>query len=100
MSTYTQNIGDVVVCDFCNDDGKLSKGGVLIGSNAVCGKCSQKNGYYKSDYEYRHEISRFFDKRKLFQKNVLEYRKEAYGSSDGIIQISSWDDFMAGFDGD
>jgi len=91
---HEQNIGEVVVCDFCNADGKDSKGGVLIGSNAICGTCSNKNGYYKPDYEYKDEIKRFFDKRKLFQTNVLEYRKEAYGSSDGMVQILTWDDFL------
>ncbi len=91
---HEQNVGDLVVCDFCNGDGKLSKGGVLIGSNAICGDCSDKNGYYKADYEYKDEISKVFDKDKTFQENVLEHRKETYGSSDGIIQISTWDDFM------
>ena len=35
------NIGDDVYCDFCNSDGEDSYGGVLIGSNAVCGHCCE-----------------------------------------------------------
>ena len=34
---HTSNIGDLVICDFCNKDGKLSKVGVIIGSHSVCG---------------------------------------------------------------
>ena len=38
-------IGDTVVCDYCNDDYTDSdeKGGVLIGSYAVCPKCAEKH---------------------------------------------------------
>ena len=89
---YNGNYGEVVVCDFCNDDGKLSKGGVLIGSNAVCGKCTAKNGYDTADYEYADEIDKIFDKEKTFQDNVLEYREEAYGSRDLKVTIMSWGD--------
>ena len=39
---HTQNMGDLVICDFCNSDGKYSTGGVMIGSSAVCGKCCEK----------------------------------------------------------
>ena len=46
---HSSNVGELVVCDFCNKGGKLSKGGVVIGSNAVCGDCSDKNGYYDDD---------------------------------------------------
>tara|TARA_R100000458_G_scaffold49567_1_gene49216 strand:+ start:5404 stop:5688 length:285 start_codon:yes stop_codon:yes gene_type:complete len=92
MLLYSENFGDTVVCDFCNDDGKLSYGGVLIGSNAVCGKCSEKNGYYKSNFEYKDEIDEIFNKKQTFQDNVLSYRKKTYGTSDNIIKIHSWDE--------
>ena len=93
MGEFTEyNNGEVVVCDFCNDEGTLSKGGVLIGSYAVCGKCSEKNKYYDKDHENADEIDRIFDKEKTFQQNVLEYRKEAYGTSDAITQIYTWED--------
>jgi len=39
------NIGDLVVCDFCNGDGTESLGGVLIGSHAVCGNCCVRDKY-------------------------------------------------------
>lgn len=81
------NIGDLVVCDFCNGDGKNTKGGVMIGSYAVCGMCSEINNYYDKEHENAHEIDEIFDKNKTFQLNVLEYRKKTYGTNDGIIEI-------------
>tara|TARA_R100001463_G_scaffold68365_4_gene121870 strand:+ start:261 stop:560 length:300 start_codon:yes stop_codon:yes gene_type:complete len=89
---HSQNCGDLVVCDFCNSDGKKSTGGVLIGSNAVCGDCCEKNNYYDSEYENADEIDLVFSKDKTFQENVLEYRKQETGSSDGILQILTWRD--------
>tara|TARA_S200002703_G_scaffold36276_3_gene31404 strand:- start:1271 stop:1555 length:285 start_codon:yes stop_codon:yes gene_type:complete len=87
---HTSNIGDLVICDFCNKDGKLSKGGVMIGSHAVCGDCSEKNNYYSKDYKYNNEIDEVFDINKTFQQNVLDYRKKKTGSSDGICRILTW----------
>ena len=78
----TFNYGEVVCCDFCNE-GEESKGGVLIGSHAVCGTCCDKNGYYEDD----DEIDLTFDKDKTFKQNVLEYRKKVYGTSDAIVTI-------------
>ena len=88
------NIGDFVCCDFCNSDGEHTYGGVLIGSNAVCGKCCEKNGYYKPDFEYKDEIKEFFPKDKTFKVNVLDYRMRAYGETDGKIIIKSTDDYI------
>ena len=90
--SYTQNMGDLVICDFCNSDGKESTGGVIIGSNAVCGKCCEKNNYYDAEYENADEIDLVFSQDKTFQENVLEYRKQHTGTSDGIIKILTWDD--------
>ena len=87
---HSSNVGELVVCDFCNKDGKLSKGGVVIGSNAVCGDCSDKNGYYDDDYKYADEIEEFFDKNKTFQENVCDFRKRKTGTSDGVIKIYTW----------
>jgi len=90
--SHTQNMGDLVICDFCNSDGKESTGGVIIGSSAVCGKCCEKNNYYDAEYENAHEIDLVFSQDKTFQENVLKYRKQHSGTSDGIIQILTWDD--------
>ena len=87
---HSSNVGELVVCDFCNKDGKLSKGGVMIGSNEVCGDCSAKNGYYDDDYKYADEIDEFFDKNKTFHENVCDFRKKTTGTSDGLIKIYTW----------
>ncbi len=89
---HTQNLGDLVVCDFCNLDGKESTGGVMIGSNAVCGKCCEKHNYYDTEHENADEIDLVFSQDKTFQENVLEYRKQQNGSSDGIMSFYTWDD--------
>ena len=89
---HSQNIGDIVVCDFCNGDGKDSVGGVMIGSNAVCGKCCEKNNYYDAEHKYADEIDLVFSQDKTSQENVLEYRKQQTGSSDGKISFYTWDD--------
>ena len=88
---YSNNAGEVVVCDGCNDDGKLSKGGVLIGSSAFCGKCTSRNKWDQPDYEYANEVTKIFNKEKTFHQNVLDYRLKTYGSSDLTVQILSWD---------
>ena len=81
-----------VACDFCNE-GEDTLGGVLIGSTAVCGNCSEKNeftckGVPNQAYEYKNEISKYFDNGKTFQENVEEYRLEQYGTRDAITIIS------------
>ena len=86
------NIGHVVVCDFCNSQ-EESMGGVMVGSNAVCGVCTKKSGYDKPDYIYANEINTIFDKEKTFKENVLEYRKKTTGSRDGTIMITRFNDF-------
>ena len=53
----------------------------------MCGDCCEKNDYYKEDFEYKDEISVRFDMDKTFKQNVLEYRKNTYGTSDAIITI-------------
>lgn len=83
------DIGDFVCCDFCNADGENSNGGILVGSNAICGDCCEKNGYYKDDYEYKDEIAEFFPKDKTFKENVLEHRFKLTGDTRGEIVIQS-----------
>tara|TARA_B100000700_G_C14231611_1_gene483881 strand:+ start:107 stop:403 length:297 start_codon:yes stop_codon:yes gene_type:complete len=80
------SIGTQVFCDFCNG-GADTKGGVMLGSYAVCGNCCERNGYYdtKSD-----EIDEVFDKNKTFKVNVLDRRKRTTGSSEGIITITKF----------
>ena len=82
---HSANLGDTVVCDFYNADGSLSKGGVMIGSNAVCGDCCDKYNYYNDK-----EVDEVFDRDKTFQENVCDYRKRTTGTSDGIMQILTW----------
>ena len=65
-------MGDVVCCDFCNL-GEDTMGGVMIGSNAVCGNCCEKNGYYLDRAD---DVDYFFDRNKTFKENVLKYRKD------------------------
>ena len=51
MNEKIINGGDVVICDFCNG-GDETMGGVIVGSSAVCGDCTDRYGYDKEDYEY------------------------------------------------
>jgi hypothetical protein len=82
------NIGDFVCCDFCNSNGEDSQGGVIIGSGtAVCGDCCEKNGYYKSDFQFKDEITEFFSKDKTFRENVLDFRLRTTGTIEGEIII-------------
>jgi len=84
-----------VACDFCNE-GADSHGGVLIGSGtAVCGNCSEKNEFTRKGipnqaYEYKDEISEYFDKDKTFQENVEEYRLKHIGTRDAITIIETF----------
>jgi len=87
---HYENIGDLVLCDFCNQEND-SMGGTIIGSYAICGVCSEKNGYYNDDYKYKDEISRILPKDKTFKQNVLDYRDEITGSTNGTINIWSVD---------
>ena len=89
---HSSNIGDIVICDGCNADGKESNGGAIIGSSAYCGKCCEKYGYDKKDYKYADEIDEIMDKSKTFQQNVLGFRKRMTGSSDGITRMYTWGD--------
>ena len=81
------NIGDFVCCDFCNSDGEETYGGVLIGSNAICGNCCEKNDYYNPDFKFKDEITEFFSKDKTFKENVLNYRLRTTGTDEGEIII-------------
>ena len=83
-----------VVCDFCNE-GADSYGGVLVGSTAICGNCSEKNGFTSEGipnqaYEFKDEISKYFDKDKTFQENVEEYRLKHIGTRDAITIIETF----------
>ena len=89
MEQHTTNYGEVVACDFCNE-GEESTGGVLIGSYAICGDCSEKNGYYNETYKYKDEITEHFNINQTFRENVLEYRERSYGTRDAIQTIVSW----------
>jgi hypothetical protein len=89
MNEKIINGGDVVICDFCNG-GDETMGGVIVGSSAVCGDCTDRYGYDKEDYEYANEVSEVFDKERSFKDNVLEYRLKVYGTSDAITVIKTF----------
>lgn len=42
MKTETTNIGDTVLCDYCNEDYTNSdaKGGIYFAGKAICPKCT------------------------------------------------------------
>lgn len=42
MRTETYLVGDVILCDMCNEDytESLKQGGILFGSRGVCPKCA------------------------------------------------------------
>ena len=44
MFVIKVDVGDDVICDICNDDYSESEevGGTLVGSYALCPKCSEK----------------------------------------------------------
>ena len=73
------DIGDTVVCDFCNDDYTESEeqGGCLIGSYAICPKCEK-------EVEHREEIDQLCPKDTQFRKWVLDLR-----GGDNTIKIYS-----------
>ena len=83
------NLGDFVCCDFCNY-GEDTYGGVLIGSNAVCGACSEQNGFYDDDYQYKDDIKEYFSMQNTFKENVLEFRKRTTGTTNAEIVITKF----------
>lgn len=94
---YINNIGDVVVCDFCNKDGAKVDGGVILGSYAICGECCNKYKYWEWDDYKGLMVGLNNDVKEVFQpvgkgdttfKNyVLDYRERTTGSSNGISVI-------------
>ena len=73
------DIGNTVVCDFCNDDytDSTSQGGCLIGSYAVCPKCTK-------DIKDLGDIDQFCPPDTEFRKWVLDLR-----AGDNTIKIYS-----------
>ena len=73
------DIGNTVVCDFCNDDYTESeeKGGCLIGSYAVCPKCEK-------DVTEKKDIDQLCPPDTSFRKWVLDLR-----GGDNTIKIYS-----------
>lgn len=93
------NFGEIVACDFCNY-GEDSRGGVLIGSYAVCGDCCDRHGYIEIDdkgypnytkkaheLHASGEINEIWDTSSTFRANVLRFRKKTHGHSDLIYKI-------------
>ena len=79
------DIGDTVVCDFCNADYTDSDewGGVLIGSYAVCPACAPA-AMHKAE-KYGEPVDAVCPPDKSFKEWVLELR-----GGDNTIRISSW----------
>lgn len=55
MELWQINIGDTVVCDFCNEDytESLVAGGLIVGGYAVCPKCERPSMLADADYVCR-----------------------------------------------
>jgi hypothetical protein len=85
----TENWGEFVACDFCNE-GEETMGGLLTGSYAVCGDCVEKKGMLKDDYPYKDELTEIWPDNKTFRTNVLEYRLRTTGTKDAIRKTISW----------
>ena len=91
MKVSESNYGEVVACDGCNGPyGTNTKGGVLLGSSALCGECCDKYGYDKPDYKYADEVDEIWNKENFFRDNVLEYRERAYGTKDLVCRITTF----------
>ena len=71
--------GTQVVCDFCNDDHTTNSapGGCLVGSHAVCPKCSEK---YKDAIDEDKLNVKYQEPREgeTFRDFVLRIRQEGY----------------------
>lgn len=52
MEIWQCDIGDTVVCDYCNRDYTESEatGGLIVGSYAVCPKCERNSLLKDADY--------------------------------------------------
>jgi hypothetical protein len=52
MEVWQIDIGDTVICDFCNDDYTESdkKGGIIVGGYAICPKCEKHHMLADADY--------------------------------------------------
>ena len=111
---YTDNYGGIVVCDFCNADGDIlddegefaNKGGMIMGSHAICGRCCKKNNYVLTDGSLNLEKFKdepvdnivVFDQEMGFGVNVREWRLKVYDTTDAISQFITFDDNDEMFD--
>lgn len=52
MEIWQIDIGDTVVCDFCNEDYTESNkvGGLIVGGYAICPKCEKHSMLRDADY--------------------------------------------------
>ncbi len=80
------DIGDAVVCDFCNLDYTDSDehGGVLVSSYAVCPRCAPTT--IENAHKYNEPVDAFCPEDKSFKEWVLELR-----GGDNTIRITSYD---------
>ncbi len=55
MEIWSIDIGDTVVCDYCNEDYTESEktGGMIVGSYAVCPKCERHSMLVDANYVCR-----------------------------------------------
>jgi hydrogenase maturation factor HypF (carbamoyltransferase family) len=73
---YYKNLGDIVLCDFCNDDYTVSDdtGGLIFGSKAVCPNCTPKLSADAKRYNEEHFIKARCKPDQSFADFVREFR--------------------------
>lgn len=78
MDLWQINIGDTVVCDFCNDEYTESdrKGGLIVGGYAICPECVRPDMIKDADYVCRDD--------ETFKDFVLRTRQHS------TIGMCSW----------
>lgn len=91
MGREVIDIGNVVLCDICNEDwtNREESGGVLLGNNAVCPDCSKK------DFVGEKPNKRC----PPFMSFANWVRQDLRGGESGKIEFLTGDDFMSAFFG-
>lgn len=92
MAVEVIDIGDSVVCDWCDDEytGKPDQGGLLFGSRAVCPKCAPRVERSAKEYGEDHFIKARCPEGESFAAWVLSLR-----GGNNTIRILTGDDAEA-----
>ena len=89
---YSENIGDLVLCDFCNKNftgDNETKGGIIFGSKGVCPVCTKKMMPDIKKYDETFYIKAKCPENTSFWKFILDYRRGKYGSEGDMIRVLS-----------